>query len=134
MVITIFTCCFRWFKHAGESYIKVPFFGAVSYLTLAVSPFCIVFAVVWAVYRRISFAWIGQDILVSAWYASTLVVIGVIMSCIDSGTWLWTNFTNHMLKSSMLSNCTHRCCSLTIIWYYRQKPIWWNIWKLETSN
>lgn len=49
----------------GESFIKVPIFGAVSYLTLAVSPFCIAFAVVWAVYRNVSFAWIGQDILVS---------------------------------------------------------------------
>ncbi|PRQ58110.1 putative peptidase A22B, signal peptide peptidase [Rosa chinensis] len=54
---------FRRFKRAGESYVKVPFFGAVSYLTLAVAPFCIAFAVVWAVYRRVSFAWIGQDIL-----------------------------------------------------------------------
>lgn len=43
---------------------KIPFFGAVSYLTLAVTPFCIVFAVVWAVCRRASWAWIGQDILV----------------------------------------------------------------------
>lgn len=53
-----------WFKRAGESFVKVPYFGAVSYLTLALSPLCIVFAVVWAVYRRESFAWIGQDILV----------------------------------------------------------------------
>ncbi|KAH7577942.1 hypothetical protein JRO89_XS01G0318800 [Xanthoceras sorbifolium] len=56
--------CFRWFQHAAESFVKVPFFGAVSYLTLAVCPFCIAFSVVWAVFRRISFAWIGQDILV----------------------------------------------------------------------
>lgn len=55
---------FRWFQHAAESFVKVPFFGAVSYLTLAVCPFCIAFSVVWAVFRRISFAWIGQDILV----------------------------------------------------------------------
>ncbi|XP_027349464.1 signal peptide peptidase-like 4 [Abrus precatorius] len=55
--------CFRWFQHAGQSYVKIPFFGAVSYLTLAVTPFCIVFAVLWGVYRRVSFAWIGQDIL-----------------------------------------------------------------------
>ncbi|KAA3475269.1 signal peptide peptidase-like 4 isoform X1 [Gossypium australe] len=51
------------FQRFAESFIKVPFFGAVSHLTLAVCPFCITFAVVWAVYRRISFAWIGQDIL-----------------------------------------------------------------------
>jgi signal peptide peptidase-like protein 2B len=56
---------FRWFKPAAGSFVKVPFFGAVSYLTLAVCPFCIVFAVLWGVYRRLSFAWIGQDILVS---------------------------------------------------------------------
>lgn len=55
---------FRWFQHAGESFVKVPFFGAISYLTLAVCPFCIAFSVIWAVFRRISFAWIGQDILV----------------------------------------------------------------------
>ncbi|XWS77018.1 hypothetical protein CRYUN_Cryun01aG0227700 [Craigia yunnanensis] len=56
--------CFRCFQRFAESFIKVPFFGAVSHLTLAVCPFCIAFAVIWAVYRRISFAWIGQDILV----------------------------------------------------------------------
>ncbi|KHG19074.1 Signal peptide peptidase-like 2B [Gossypium arboreum] len=49
----------RWFKRAGESYIKVP------YLTLAVLPICVAFAVVWAVYRNVSSAWIGQDILVA---------------------------------------------------------------------
>ena len=64
------SCFFRWFKNAGEAFIKVPFFGAVSYLTLAVSPFCITFAVVWAVYRNVSFAWIGQDILVSITFST----------------------------------------------------------------
>ncbi|OEL37907.1 Signal peptide peptidase-like 4 [Dichanthelium oligosanthes] len=51
------------FKPAAESFVKVPFFGAVSYLTLAVCPICIVFAVLWGVYRRLPYAWIGQDIL-----------------------------------------------------------------------
>ncbi|KAG5009188.1 hypothetical protein AAZX31_07G067100 [Glycine max] len=55
--------CFRWFQQPAQTFVKIPFFGAVSYLTVAVTPFCIVFAVVWAVYRRASFAWIGQDIL-----------------------------------------------------------------------
>lgn len=58
----VFLC--RWFKHASESYVKLPFVGAISYLTLAVTPFCITFAVFWAVYRDKSFSWIGQDILV----------------------------------------------------------------------
>ncbi|KAG5008286.1 hypothetical protein JHK82_026215 [Glycine max] len=56
--------CFKWFQHAAQTFVKVPFFGAVSYLTVAVTPFCIVFAVLWGIYRRVSFAWIGQDILV----------------------------------------------------------------------
>ncbi|KAE7999490.1 hypothetical protein FH972_003913 [Carpinus fangiana] len=55
--------CFRWFEHYGQLFVKVPFFGAVSYLTLAISPFCVAFAVVWAVNRKFSYAWIGQDIL-----------------------------------------------------------------------
>lgn len=67
----------RWFKHAGQSYIKVPFFGALSYLTLAVSPFCIAFAAVWAVYRNLSFAWIGQDILGIALIITVLQIVHV---------------------------------------------------------
>lgn len=55
---------FRSLEHAAKTFIKVPFLGAVSYLTLAVSPFCVLCAVLWAAYRRHHFAWIGQDILV----------------------------------------------------------------------
>ncbi|KAL1087955.1 hypothetical protein V6Z11_D08G218200 [Gossypium hirsutum] len=40
-------------------------FGHLSYLTLTVLPICVAFAVVWAVYRNVSFAWIDQDILVA---------------------------------------------------------------------
>ncbi|KAK9143783.1 hypothetical protein Syun_013183 [Stephania yunnanensis] len=67
----------RWFKQAGDSFIKVPFFGSISYLTLAVSPFCITFAVVWAVYRHASFAWIGQDILGVALIITVLQIVRV---------------------------------------------------------
>ncbi|KAI3498290.1 hypothetical protein L1887_34062 [Cichorium endivia] len=69
--------CFRWFEHSAETFVKVPFLGAVSYLTLGVSPFCITFAVVWAVYRRISFAWIGQDILGIALIITVIQIIRV---------------------------------------------------------
>ncbi|XP_034708812.1 signal peptide peptidase-like 4 [Vitis riparia] len=69
--------CFRSFEQAAESFVKVPFFGAVSYLTLAVSPFCIAFAVVWAVFRRINFAWIGQDILGIALIITVLQIVRV---------------------------------------------------------
>ncbi|XWS46104.1 hypothetical protein CRYUN_Cryun14cG0034800 [Craigia yunnanensis] len=69
--------CFRWFQSFAEIFVKVPFFGAVSHLTLAVCPFCIAFAVVWAVYRRISFAWIGQDILGIALIITVLQIVRV---------------------------------------------------------
>jgi signal peptide peptidase-like protein 2B len=55
--------------------VKIPFFGAVPYLTLAVTPFCIVFAVVWAVKRHASYAWIGQDILVRIFLLMSLYLI-----------------------------------------------------------
>ncbi|XP_014521055.1 signal peptide peptidase-like 2 [Vigna radiata var. radiata] len=67
----------RWFKHAGEAYIKVPFLGSISYLTLAVSPFCTTFAVLWAVYRNNSFAWICQDILGIALIITVLQIVHV---------------------------------------------------------
>ncbi|XP_059301625.1 signal peptide peptidase-like 4 isoform X1 [Lycium ferocissimum] len=69
--------CFRWFEHAQESFIKVPLLGPVSYLTLAISPFCLIFAVLWAVFRRVSFAWIGQDILGIALIITVLQIIRV---------------------------------------------------------
>lgn len=67
----------RWFKHTAESYVKVPILGAVSHLTLAVSPFCIAFAVLWAVYRNVSFAWIGQDILGIALIITVLQIVRI---------------------------------------------------------
>ncbi|CAN6568136.1 unnamed protein product [Malus baccata var. baccata] len=73
-LVTFLSC---WFKHAGDSYVRLPIFGAVSYLTLAVAPFCIAFAVLWAVYRRISFAWIGQDILGIALIITVLQIVRV---------------------------------------------------------
>ncbi|KAJ8432435.1 hypothetical protein Cgig2_027732 [Carnegiea gigantea] len=52
----------RWFKSFAESYVKVPFLGPLSYLTLVVSPFCITLAVLWGVYRDQHIGWIGQDV------------------------------------------------------------------------
>ncbi|XP_054781016.1 signal peptide peptidase-like 4 [Prosopis cineraria] len=69
--------CFRWFQPAGQTFAKVPFLGAVSYLTLAVTPFCIAFAVIWAVYRHGSLAWIGQDILGIALIITVLQIVRI---------------------------------------------------------
>ncbi|KAH9719530.1 Signal peptide peptidase-like 2 [Citrus sinensis] len=82
----------RWFRRAGESFIKVPFFGAVSHLTLAVTPFCIAFAVVWAIYRKVSFAWIGQDILVGT----------VLLSCAFMYDIFWVFVSKKLFHESVM--------------------------------
>ncbi|KAJ6320343.1 hypothetical protein OIU78_015686 [Salix suchowensis] len=102
--------CFRWFQPAGESFVKVPFFGAVSYLTLAVSPFCIAFAVVWAVFRRVSFAWIGQDILGIALIITVLQIVRVpnlkvgtvLLSCAFLYDIFWVFVSKWWFKESVM--------------------------------
>ncbi|XP_024440480.1 signal peptide peptidase-like 4 isoform X2 [Populus trichocarpa] len=102
--------CFRWFQPAGESFIKVPFFGAVSYLTLAVSPFCIAFAVVWAVFRRVSFAWIGQDILGIVLIITVLQIVRVpnlkvgtvLLSCAFLYDIFWVFVSKWWFKESVM--------------------------------
>ncbi|KAK2407059.1 signal peptide peptidase [Trifolium repens] len=69
--------CFRWFQHPAQTFVKIPFFGPVPYLTLAVTPFCVVFAVVWAVKRHASYAWIGQDILGIALIITVLQIVRI---------------------------------------------------------
>ncbi|KAK3434886.1 hypothetical protein EUGRSUZ_D02301 [Eucalyptus grandis] len=73
--LVAFLSCFRWFENSAQSFVKLPIFGAVSHLTLALSPFCIAFAVLWAVFRRVSYAWIGQDILGIALIITVLQII-----------------------------------------------------------
>ncbi|RWR72209.1 signal peptide peptidase-like protein 4 [Cinnamomum micranthum f. kanehirae] len=101
----------RWFKQAGESYVKVPFFGAVSYLTLAVLPFCITFAVVWAYYRqRLSFAWIGQDILGIALIITVLQIVRlpnlkvgtVLLSCAFLYDIFWVFVSKKLFHESVM--------------------------------
>ncbi|KAL2543475.1 Signal peptide peptidase-like 2 [Forsythia ovata] len=100
----------RWFKHVGESFIKVPIFGAVSYLTLAVSPFCIAFAVVWAVYRTYSFAWIGQDILGIALIITVLQIVRipnlkvgtVLLSCAFMYDIFWVFVSKKLFHESVM--------------------------------
>ncbi|KAG7016973.1 Signal peptide peptidase-like 2 [Cucurbita argyrosperma subsp. argyrosperma] len=100
----------RCFKHVGESYIKVPFFGAVSYLTLAVSPFCIAFAVLWAVYRNVSFAWIGQDILGIALIITVLQIVRipnlkvgtVLLSCAFLYDIFWVFVSKKLFNESVM--------------------------------
>lgn len=100
----------RCFKQVGESYIKVPCFGAVSYLTVAVSPFCIAFAVVWAVYRNVSFAWIGQDILGIALIITVLQIVRipnlkvgtVLLSCAFLYDIFWVFVSKKLFNESVM--------------------------------
>ncbi|KAL5203889.1 hypothetical protein ABZP36_008760 [Zizania latifolia] len=53
----------RIFKDCGQRTVQFPFLGEVLALSVVTVPFCTIFAILWAVYRHASFAWIGQDIL-----------------------------------------------------------------------
>ncbi|KAG8089760.1 hypothetical protein GUJ93_ZPchr0011g28514 [Zizania palustris] len=53
----------RIFKDCGQRTVQFPFLGEVLALSVVIVPFCTIFAILWAVYRHASFAWIGQDIL-----------------------------------------------------------------------
>ncbi|XP_062074340.1 signal peptide peptidase-like 2 [Humulus lupulus] len=100
----------RWFRRTAESYIKVPILGAVSYLTLAVSPFCIVFSVLWGVYRNVSFAWIGQDILGIALIITVLQIVHipnlkvgtVLLSCAFLYDIFWVFLSKIMFHESVM--------------------------------
>ncbi|KAL0331275.1 UNVERIFIED_CONTAM: Signal peptide peptidase-like 2 [Sesamum angustifolium] len=100
----------RWFKRAGESFIKLPVLGAISYLTLAVAPFCIALAVVWAVYRNVSFAWIGQDILGIALIITVLQIVRipnlkvatVLLSCAFIYDIFWVFLSKKLFKESVM--------------------------------
>lgn len=102
--------CFRLFENAATTYIKIPFLGAVSYLTLGVSPFCVTFAVVWAVYRRSPFAWIGQDILGVALIITVIQIIQVpnlkvgtvLLSCAFLYDIFWVFVSKWMFHESVM--------------------------------
>lgn len=65
----------RWFTRAHGLYLHVPLFGPLSLLTILVSPFCITFATIWAVYRHVSYAWVAQDILGIALIITVLQIV-----------------------------------------------------------
>lgn len=49
----------------GEKTINIPLIGEVLLLSVVILPFCAAFAIFWAANQHASYAWIGQDILVS---------------------------------------------------------------------
>ncbi|CAI9117346.1 OLC1v1018722C1 [Oldenlandia corymbosa var. corymbosa] len=50
-------------KNCGKKTLNLPLLGEVSILSLVVLVFCVAFAVCWALNRKASYSWIGQDIL-----------------------------------------------------------------------
>ncbi|PAN42402.1 hypothetical protein PAHAL_8G144200 [Panicum hallii] len=63
MHVCLVTLLARVFKDCGQKTVQLPFLGEVLTISVGIVPFCVVFAILWAVYRHASFAWIGQDIL-----------------------------------------------------------------------
>ncbi|XP_021718472.1 signal peptide peptidase-like 2 isoform X1 [Chenopodium quinoa] len=100
----------RWFNLFARSYVKVPLLGAVSYLTLAVSPFCITFAVLWGVYRDLHFAWIGQDVLGIALIITVIQIVRipnlkvgtVLLSCAFLYDIFWVFISKKLFHESVM--------------------------------
>ena len=53
-------------KNSERKTVNLPLFGEVTVLSLGVLLFCLSFAIAWAITRKASFSWIGQDVLVSS--------------------------------------------------------------------
>ncbi|XP_074264807.1 signal peptide peptidase-like 2 [Silene latifolia] len=100
----------RWCEPFARSYVKVPLLGPVSYLTLAVSPFCITFAVLWGVYRNRHFAWIGQDVLGIALIMTVIQIVRipnlkvgtVLLSCAFLYDIFWVFASNKLFHESVM--------------------------------
>lgn len=63
MHVCLVTIISRIFKDWRQKTVEIPLFGEVLTLSVGILPLCMVFAILWVVYRHSSFAWIGQDIL-----------------------------------------------------------------------
>ncbi|KAH0470686.1 hypothetical protein IEQ34_000409 [Dendrobium chrysotoxum] len=53
----------RMFRGCGRITLELPVLGEVTILSIVVLPFCVAFAIVWAIHRESTYAWIGQDTL-----------------------------------------------------------------------
>ncbi|RVW20877.1 Signal peptide peptidase-like 2 [Vitis vinifera] len=62
----IVTLILRGCKNSERKTVNLPLFGEVTVLSLGVLLFCLSFAIAWAITRKASFSWIGQDVLVSS--------------------------------------------------------------------
>ncbi|MBA0855414.1 hypothetical protein Goshw_013394 [Gossypium schwendimanii] len=56
-------CASRKCRNCPQKTLNLPLFGEVSIVSFVVALCCLIFAVVWAVNRRESYSWVGQDIL-----------------------------------------------------------------------
>ncbi|GLT85088.1 hypothetical protein SLE2022_032900 [Rubroshorea leprosula] len=50
-------------RNCSQKMLNLPVFGEVSVVSIVVALLCLLFAIIWAVERRASYSWIGQDIL-----------------------------------------------------------------------
>lgn len=69
-------------RNCGWKTVSLPLLGEVTHLSLGVFVFCISFAVFWAANRHASYAWIGQDVLVSFMHYLRSSLFFLLLSCI----------------------------------------------------
>jgi signal peptide peptidase-like protein 2B len=85
----------RWFTQAAGTFFSVPVLGSMSVLSLTVAPFALSFAVLWGIYRNLSFAWIGQDVLGISLILSVLQIVRipnikvVFAAFLRAMSWIW---------------------------------------------
>ncbi|GMI92942.1 ARABIDOPSIS THALIANA SIGNAL PEPTIDE PEPTIDASE-LIKE 3, SIGNAL PEPTIDE PEPTIDASE-LIKE 3 [Hibiscus trionum] len=60
VIMTPITCKCRNFP---QKTVRLPVIGEVTIVSLGVFILCMIFAIVWAIHRRASYAWVGQNIL-----------------------------------------------------------------------
>ncbi|KAL7251023.1 hypothetical protein ACSBR1_012946 [Camellia fascicularis] len=67
--VVMLNLLYRKGRNFGQKKVKLPLLGEMSVISLAVVVFVFVFAVLWAINKKASYSWVGQDILgfLSSW-------------------------------------------------------------------
>ncbi|PPD84842.1 hypothetical protein GOBAR_DD18223 [Gossypium barbadense] len=101
-VITAFECASRKCRNCPQKTLNLPLFGEVSIVSFVVALCCLIFAVVWAVNRRESYSWVGQDILGICLMITVLQLAR--LPNIKLAYVIWFRAENKFLNSNILVN------------------------------
>ncbi|GAB4834171.1 Signal peptide peptidase-like 3 [Ancistrocladus abbreviatus] len=97
-------------RNCGQKTVKVPIMGENSILSLSVLLFCVAFAVSWAVTRRASYSWVGQDVLGICFMISVLQIVRlpnikvatVLLCCAFVYDIFWVFLSPYIFKQSVM--------------------------------